>query len=418
MLTAGSVGQLCDAQEGWVDPVNNLVCADVAGRIAYQCRGEVPVRSSDGGRRLPVAGWDGACEWTAAVPFDELPRTIDPAVGFVMTANNAIVDGDAPYLSYTFAQPFRAERLRSLLDGADRADRGLAGRDAGGHGLARGAGLGPAAGDARAVRGFRGRRGGAVDAGRVRRGPRGRSRRRRCCTRASSASWRRGCTGRSSAPIPGAGWRRARSRRRSPWSAGGSATTPGNCSGSGGRPGRPRADRSRERRAGRRGDEVSGSWLRFPGARRGLGGGRQSSAGRTPRSGGGATSTRRSGCTRWARPTAVRPAARHRRWAATPTPSRPAATAGGPGTPFTVTSLSVYRQVVDLADAASASFVIPGGAPATRPARTSPTSWREWAAPPAHTDDGGRRVGRLTARRRLLRRRSGGARCSSGRWRP
>ena len=37
-----------------------------------------------------------------------------------MTANNAIVDGDAPYLSYTFAQPFRAERLRSLLDGPGR----------------------------------------------------------------------------------------------------------------------------------------------------------------------------------------------------------------------------------------------------------------------------------------------------------
>jgi penicillin G amidase len=34
-----------------------------------------------------------------------------------MTANNAIVDGDEPYLSATFAQPFRAERLRSLLSG-------------------------------------------------------------------------------------------------------------------------------------------------------------------------------------------------------------------------------------------------------------------------------------------------------------
>jgi penicillin amidase len=33
-----------------------------------------------------------------------------------------------------------------------------------------------------------------------------------------------------------------------------------------------------------------------------------------------------------------------------------------PGSPFTVTSLSVYRQVVDLAEPASASFVIPGGA--------------------------------------------------------
>jgi penicillin amidase len=31
------------------------------------------------------------------------------------------------------------------------------------------------------------------------------------------------------------------------------------------------------------------------------------------------------------------------------------------GSPFTVTSLSVYRQVVDLADPASASYVIPGG---------------------------------------------------------
>jgi penicillin G amidase len=117
MLTAGSAAEMCDAQDGWVDPVNNLVCADVSGRIAYQCRGEVPTRSSESGRRLPVAGWDGECEWTSAVPFGELPRTVDPSVGYVMTANNAIVDGDAPYLSYTFAQPFRAERLRSLLDG-------------------------------------------------------------------------------------------------------------------------------------------------------------------------------------------------------------------------------------------------------------------------------------------------------------
>jgi penicillin amidase len=33
-----------------------------------------------------------------------------------------------------------------------------------------------------------------------------------------------------------------------------------------------------------------------------------------------------------------------------------------PGSPFTVTGLSVYRQVVDLAAPGQASFVIPGGA--------------------------------------------------------
>jgi penicillin amidase len=52
------------------------------------------------------------------VPFGDMPRVVDPAAGFVMTANNAITDGDEPYISYTFAQPFRAERLRSLLAGS------------------------------------------------------------------------------------------------------------------------------------------------------------------------------------------------------------------------------------------------------------------------------------------------------------
>ena len=115
MLAARTAAELADAQDGWVDPVNNLVCADVHGDIAYQCRGELPARSSDAARRLPVPGWDGACEWTGTVPFAELPRTVDPAAGFVMTANNVLTDADQPYISHSFSQPWRAERLRTLL---------------------------------------------------------------------------------------------------------------------------------------------------------------------------------------------------------------------------------------------------------------------------------------------------------------
>jgi penicillin amidase len=131
MLTARDVAELADAQDGWVDPVNNLVCADTGGRIAYQCRGELPVRSSDAARRLPAAGWDDACEWTGTVPFASLPRTVDPEAGFVMTANNAITDADEPYISNTFSQPWRAERLRSLLaDTPVHTADGLAGMQA------------------------------------------------------------------------------------------------------------------------------------------------------------------------------------------------------------------------------------------------------------------------------------------------
>ena len=117
MLTASDVTAMADAQDGWVDPVNNLVCADTSGAIAYQTRGELPVRSSAAHRRLPVPGWDGSCEWTGTVPFSEMPRLLDPDAGFVTTANHVIVDGDEPYISYTFSQPYRAERLRSVLAG-------------------------------------------------------------------------------------------------------------------------------------------------------------------------------------------------------------------------------------------------------------------------------------------------------------
>jgi penicillin amidase len=117
MIKARSVREMADAQEGWTDPVNNLVCADTHGDIAYQCRGLLPVRSSAAHRGLPAPGWDGSCEWTGTVPFASLPRVIDPDAGYVLTANNSIVDGDEPYISYTFAQPYRAERLRSHLDG-------------------------------------------------------------------------------------------------------------------------------------------------------------------------------------------------------------------------------------------------------------------------------------------------------------
>jgi penicillin G amidase len=120
MLTARNADELIDTQRDWVDPVNNLLAADTGGHIAYQTRGELPVRSSPAHRRLPVPGWDGGCEWTGIVPFAEMPRCVDPDVGFVMTANNAIVEGDEPYITYSFSQPFRAERLRQHLAGTQR----------------------------------------------------------------------------------------------------------------------------------------------------------------------------------------------------------------------------------------------------------------------------------------------------------
>jgi penicillin amidase len=120
MVSASGVEELFEAQRTWVDPVNNLVAADTAGNIGYLVRGELPVRSSRAGRRVPVPGWTGEHEWLGAVPFEQLPRSINPPEGFVATANQRVIQGDEPYISAYFASPARADRLVELLGNGDR----------------------------------------------------------------------------------------------------------------------------------------------------------------------------------------------------------------------------------------------------------------------------------------------------------
>lgn len=115
MLRAHDVHELLESQREWVDPVNNLVCADVWGNTAYLTRGKIPLRASRAGRRLPAPGWTGEHEWIGMVPFEQMPRSINPGAGFIATSNQIIVDSDAPYISYSFSDPFRAGRLVERL---------------------------------------------------------------------------------------------------------------------------------------------------------------------------------------------------------------------------------------------------------------------------------------------------------------
>jgi penicillin amidase len=65
----------------------NRVFADVDGGIAWQMVGDAPVRKRGSGL-LPMIGWDRASGWEDdPVPFDDMPRAIDPKEGFVASAN-------------------------------------------------------------------------------------------------------------------------------------------------------------------------------------------------------------------------------------------------------------------------------------------------------------------------------------------
>ncbi|MGH2585708.1 MAG: penicillin acylase family protein, partial [Dehalococcoidia bacterium] len=115
MLDARTVAELHETQRDWVDPVNNLVSADVEGNIGYLTRGEIPVRSSEAHRQFPVPGWTGGHEWTSSIPFEQLPQAINPAEGFIATANQTVTAEDDLYISHNFAPPSRAQRIVELL---------------------------------------------------------------------------------------------------------------------------------------------------------------------------------------------------------------------------------------------------------------------------------------------------------------
>ncbi|MBA3684708.1 MAG: penicillin acylase family protein, partial [Planctomycetes bacterium] len=104
----------------WHCPPQNVVFADVAGRIAYQLAGAIPIRARGDGR-LPAPGWSADHEWTGYIPFAELPASCDPERGWIVTANNRPCGPEYPHhLGEDFMNGWRAQRIGQLL--GDRRD--------------------------------------------------------------------------------------------------------------------------------------------------------------------------------------------------------------------------------------------------------------------------------------------------------
>lgn len=120
MLTVRDVDALESVMVAWVDPVNNLVSADVSGNISYRTVGRIPVRAAANGWG-PVPA-DSAHEWQGTVSYDDLPSRRNPHDGVLVTANQRIVGDDYPhYLGLDYARPDRATRLHARLATIEKA---------------------------------------------------------------------------------------------------------------------------------------------------------------------------------------------------------------------------------------------------------------------------------------------------------
>ncbi|WP_367322515.1 penicillin acylase family protein [Streptomyces sp. HUAS ZL42] len=99
-------------------PSQNLVYADTEDHIGYTLPGKIPTRASGDDGSIPAPGWDSKYSWTGYIKFDELPYELDPERGYIVTANQAVVDKDKyPYtLTTDWGYGTRSQRISDLIE--------------------------------------------------------------------------------------------------------------------------------------------------------------------------------------------------------------------------------------------------------------------------------------------------------------
>ncbi|MER7185787.1 penicillin acylase family protein [Streptomyces hyaluromycini] len=107
-----------DAAAQFDVPSQNLIYADTKNNIGYTLPGKIPTRASGDDGSIPAPGWDSKYKWTGFIKQDELPYEYDPKRGYIVTANQAVIDKDKyPYtLTTDWGYGTRSQRITDLIE--------------------------------------------------------------------------------------------------------------------------------------------------------------------------------------------------------------------------------------------------------------------------------------------------------------
>ncbi len=103
-------------------PPMNVVIADSLGHIAWTLMGRIPKRKGLDGSVSRF--WEQSEDhWIGFLAADELPRVVDPAKGFLTTANNRVLGREYPYvIGHNYAHDYRAYRISERLSSMKNSD--------------------------------------------------------------------------------------------------------------------------------------------------------------------------------------------------------------------------------------------------------------------------------------------------------
>ncbi len=125
---AQSVDDLIAAYADHHSPMQNVVMADVAGKVAYKAIGKVPVRkaANDILGIAPSPGWDARYDWAGWLPYANTPQADLAAIGrkgWFANANQSVAPPDFGYfMGQDWVVPYRFDRIEKLLAAAPSHD--------------------------------------------------------------------------------------------------------------------------------------------------------------------------------------------------------------------------------------------------------------------------------------------------------
>lgn len=123
-MRAQTLSDFQSAAEGWGAPSVNLVYADLTGDICWQPAAYVPRRH--GWRGLAPVSGDGRFEWSGYLTAADLPAIVNPARGFVHSANEMNVpegwDHAAAPIGFEWYEDGRADRIAEVISAGTAGD--------------------------------------------------------------------------------------------------------------------------------------------------------------------------------------------------------------------------------------------------------------------------------------------------------
>tara|TARA_R110002072_G_scaffold58010_3_gene148474 strand:+ start:6660 stop:8855 length:2196 start_codon:yes stop_codon:yes gene_type:complete len=108
---------LANMESAW-----NWVLADEQNNIVYQMSGLMPKRHENWNGFTPMPGWEAQYDWKGVVPASELPCSVNPKEGFIVTANQDLNHlGKCSPINMPMGD-YRARRIKQLIDNNDKHD--------------------------------------------------------------------------------------------------------------------------------------------------------------------------------------------------------------------------------------------------------------------------------------------------------